>query len=125
MRSPTVWIRSGSVVIAAVLAAAGSAQVNVLTANYGNERTNANLQETLLTPAKVSPGSFGKRGALPVDGQVYAQPLYVSGLSIPSKKSRNVVYLATQHNSVFAYDAEALASPVLLWHANLGPSVPN
>src|SRR5215472_1269992 len=125
MRSPTVWIRSGSVVIAAVLAAAGSAQINVLTANYGNERSNANLQETLLTPARIAPGSFGKLGTLPVDGQVYAQPLYVSGLAIPGKGTHNVVYLMTEHNSVFAYDADAISPPSLLWHVNLGPSVPN
>src|SRR6516165_2418626 len=59
------------------------AQVNVLTGNGSNDRINANLQETKLTPANVSPGQFGKLGSLPVDGQIYSQPLYVSGLSFP------------------------------------------
>jgi hypothetical protein len=65
-------------VVGVLFAAAGatlSAQVNVLSANYGNDRTNANLLETQLTPANVAAGSFGKIGSFPVDGQVYAQPL--------------------------------------------------
>lgn len=103
----------------------GYAQVNVVTANYGNDRSNANLQETLLTPANVAPGNFGKLGSFPVDGQVYGQPLYVSGVSIPGNGKHNVLYVATQHNSVFAYDADAVSSPNLLWQVNLGPSVPN
>jgi len=122
----TPAIRAFSLFIAiAASASVGSAQVNVLTANYGNDRSNANLQETLLTPANVSTGSFGKLGSFPVDGQVYAQPLYVSGLSIPGKGTHNVLYVMTEHNSVFAYDADAVSPPNLLWQVNLGPSVPN
>lgn len=102
-----------------------NAQVNVLTGNYDNSRSNANLQEVQLTPASVGPGAFGKLGTLPVDGQVYAQPLYVSGISLPGAGAHDVVYLATQHNSVYAYDAQAAASPTLYWHVNLGPSVPS
>jgi uncharacterized protein (TIGR03437 family) len=98
------------------VAAAGWGQVDVLTANYGNDRASANLQETILNPKSVARG-FGKVGSLPVDGQVYAQPLYVSG-------TRNVVLLATQRNSLYLYDADSVASPVLMWHVNLGPSVP-
>src|ERR1700720_2839023 len=90
---------------------AGTAQINVLTGGYGSERTNANLQENRLTPANVTPGSFGKLGVLPVDGQVYAQPLYVSGLSVAGKGSHNVLFVFTQHNSVYAYDADAVYSP--------------
>ena len=101
------------------------AQVMVLTANGSNDRTNANLQETNLTPVNVIPGSFGKLGSLPVDGQVYAQPLYVSGLMIPGKGLLNVLFVATMHNSVYAYNADAMAPPDLLWRVNLGPSVPS
>jgi uncharacterized protein (TIGR03437 family) len=103
----------------------GLAQVNVLTANGSNDRTNANLQETKLTPANVSPGKFGKLGSLAVDGQIYSQPLYVSGLSFPNHRTHNVVFVSTLHNSVYAYDADSVASPSLLWHVNLGPSVPS
>src|SRR5438105_4718258 len=81
------------------------AQVNILTANGNNDRTNANLAEYQLAPATVTQGTFGKLGVLPVDGQVYAQPLYASGISIPGKGSLNVVYVATMHNSVYAFDA--------------------
>ncbi len=102
-----------------------SAQVNVLTNNYDNNRSSANLQETLLTTANVAPGNFGKIGSFPVDGQIYTQPLYMSGVSIPGKGTYNVLYVTTQHDSVFAYDADAETSPNLLWQANLGPAVPN
>lgn len=97
---------------------------NVLTANYTNDRASANLQERVLTASSVARG-FGKIGSLPVDGQVYAQPLYVSGVAFPTAGTHNVVLLATQHNSVYLYDADSVASPQLLWHVNLGPSVPS
>ena len=100
------------------------AQVSVLTANGSNDRTNANLQEVQLAPATVAPDSFGKLGTFPTDGQVYAQPLYVSGLAIPGKGSRNVVFVTSMHNSVYAYDADSTASTSLLWSVNLGPSIP-
>jgi len=101
------------------------AQVNVLTANYGNDRTNTNSQEATLTPSNVASGHFGKIGAFPVDGQVYAQPLFVSGLFMPGKGTRNVVFILTQHNSVFAYDADIPSGAGLLWRVNLGPSIPS
>ncbi|HUK18348.1 MAG TPA: hypothetical protein VLW65_18120, partial [Bryobacteraceae bacterium] len=102
------------------LSAAGT---SVLTANYGNGRTSANLQETTLTPANVVRGSFGKIGSFPVDGQVYAQPLYVAGVKV-GNGTHNMLLVATQHNSVYNYDADSATAPVLLWHVNLGPSVP-
>jgi len=100
------------------------AQVNILTANGNNDRTNANLQESQLSPATVSADSFGKLAAFPVDGAVYAQPLYVGGLAVPGGASHNVLFVTTMHNSVYAYDADALFNPVLLWSVNLGPSAP-
>ena len=98
--------------------------VNVLTGNYDNQRTNANLQETILTPANVNQYSFGMIGTFPVDGQIYAQPLYASGIQIHSQAT-NVVYVATMHNSVYAIDADAPQSTVPLWQVNLGPTVPS
>ena len=100
------------------------AQVNILTGNGNNDRTNANLQELQLSPATVSSPAFGKLGVFPVDGQVYAQPLYVSGLSISGAGTRNVVFVSTMHNSVYAFDADAMSPVSLLWQVNLGPSVP-
>jgi uncharacterized protein (TIGR03437 family) len=102
------------------------AQVNVLTANGSNSRTNANLQEAQLSPTSVSPSTFGKIGTFPVDGQVYSQALYVSSLSmVPGRPPQNVLFVSTMHNSVYAYDADSGSSITLLWHVNLGPSVPS
>ena len=72
----------------------------------------------------MSASAFGKLGVFPVDGQVYAQPLFVSGLSISGKGTHNVVFVATMHNSVYAFDADAMSPVSLLWQVNLGPSVP-
>src|SRR6185312_1857116 len=94
----------------------------VLTANYDNSRTNANLAETILTPGNVGPNSFGKLFALSVDGQIYAQPLYMPTLSIAGS-NHNVVFVATMRNSVYAFDADTPAAP--LWTVNLGPSIPS
>jgi uncharacterized protein (TIGR03437 family) len=99
------------------------AQVNILTANGGNDRANANLQETLLNPGSVAPGTFGKVALLPVDGQVYTQVLYVNGLTIPGQGLHNIVYVCTMQNSVYAFDADATSPVNLLWQVNLGPAV--
>ncbi len=100
------------------------AQTSVLTANYDNQRTSANIYETVLSTANVARGSFGKIGSFPVDGQVYAQPLYAAGVAVGGSK-HNVLFIATQHDSVYAYDADSATAPLLLWHVNLGPSVPS
>lgn len=100
------------------------AQVNILTGNGSNDRTNANLQEVRLSPATVSASTFGKVGILRVDGQVYAQPLYVTGLPAPDGQTHNVVFVSTMHNSVYAFDADTISPPLLLWQVNLGTSVP-
>lgn len=95
---------------------------SVLTGNYDLSRTNAYLAESVLTPANVRPASFGKAFTLAVDGQIYAQPLYMPALAIPGQTARhNVVFVATMHNSVYAFDADTPAMP--LWTINLGPAV--
>jgi hypothetical protein len=104
--------------------AAAYAQVNVLTANGDNNRTSANQQESQLRPSTVAPGLFGKLGSFPVDGQVYAQPLYVSKLKMPDGKAHSVLFVFTMHNSVFAFDADTPSTAGLLWQTNLGTSVP-
>jgi uncharacterized protein (TIGR03437 family) len=100
----------------------GRAQVNVLTGNYNLARTNANLNETLLNTSNVNATQFGKLFSLSVNGFINAQPLYVANVSIPGKGTHNVVYVATLHNDVYAFDADAAGAS--LWHVNLGPSVP-
>ncbi len=74
------------------------------------------MQETILTPANVNAASFGQLFASPVDGQVYAQPLYLQSLTIAGK-THNVVFVVTENDSVFAFDADAGGSP--LWNVTL------
>jgi hypothetical protein len=91
---------------------------NVLTYHNDNFRTGQFLRETSLTPARVSSGNFGKVGFLHVTGLVDAEPLYVSNLRIGEKK-RQVVFVATEHDLVYAFDAESHA---LIWRVSLlGP----
>src|ERR1041385_8785884 len=98
-----------------------TAQVDVLTSHYDTNRTGANLRETILSVANVTPNTFGKIHAVDLDGQVYAQALAVSGIEMPGVGVRDVVYVATMHNSIYAVDA---SSGTVLWQNNLGPSVP-
>jgi hypothetical protein len=87
--------------------------VSILTHHYDVARTGANLNETILAPANVDLNQFGKLFSLPVDGQIYAQPLYVPRVSIPGKGTHNVAYVATEHDTVYAFDGDAAGSP--LW----------
>src|SRR5271170_2350505 len=96
-----------------------SGQVNVFTAGYDTDRTNSNNSETILNPNSVNAQRFGKLGTLPVDGEIYAQPLYVSGVSIGGQL-HNVIYTVTMHNSVYAFDADSFTSGTPLWTVNLG-----
>ena len=98
-----------SVLWLALVTSTAGAQVNVLTANYDNARTNSNLNETILNHANVNSGQFGKLFTLSVDGQVYAQPLYVGGVKLTGG-THNVVYVATMHNTVYAFDADPAAA---------------
>lgn len=107
----------------AASAGALRAQIDVLTANYDNNRTNANLNEWILNTNNVNSTQFGKLYTFPVDGQIYAQPLYVHALNMPDKGPLNVLYVATMHNSVYAFDADAATGTAPLWQVNLGVSI--
>jgi hypothetical protein len=72
-------------------------------------RSGVNSQETILTTANVNVSTFGKLFSVPVDGQIYAQPLVLSGVSIDGG-THNVVYIATEHDSVYAIDADTGAT---------------
>jgi hypothetical protein len=70
------------------------------------------MSETLLTPANVSPNSFGLLFNQPVDGFISGQPLYLPGVNIPGKGMHNVVYVATLHDSVYAFDADSATGEI-------------
>jgi hypothetical protein len=107
-----------------VLPARADGPISVLTRSYNNSRTGANLSETELDTSSVNVSQFGKLFSHQVDGHIYAQPLYVPRVVIPGKGMHNVVYVATQHNSVYAFDADGLGPALPLWQVNLGTSVP-
>jgi hypothetical protein len=89
----------------------------VLTWHNDLARTGQNRDETSLTPANVRGGSFGKRFARPVDGMIYAQPLYVPRVNVAGVGIVDVVIVATEHDSVYAFDASGKRSRPL-WRAS-------
>jgi outer membrane protein assembly factor BamB len=95
--------------------ALATAQVAVTTYQYDNYRSGANTNETVLTPSNVNVNQFGRKQIFAVQGFVYAQPLYVPGVVI-SGTSHNVVYIATEHDQVYAFDVN---SGQQLWQKNL------
>src|SRR5438132_11820234 len=88
--------------------------VSVLTFHNDTLRTGQNLNETILNTSNVSAQHFGKRVSYQVDGQVYAQPLFVSAVTIKAH-SYNVVYVATENDSVYAFDADQVHAVAPLW----------
>jgi hypothetical protein len=94
--------------------ALGMAQVAVTTYHNDNYRSGANPHEVLLNAGNVSQLHFGRRAIFPVEGQVYAQPLYVPNLNIAGT-NHNVVFIATEHDQVYAFDVQ---SGTQLWQAN-------
>jgi hypothetical protein len=104
------------------IASAGLASGQVTTSQYNNARTGANFNETVLTPENVNTNGFGKLLKFNVDGDVYAQPLFLPHLSIPGKGEHDVLFVAT--DSVYAFDAgEKPTTP--LWKVSFVNSARN
>jgi hypothetical protein len=98
----------------------GWAQVSVLTQHNDNSRTGANLNEVSLNTSNVNVSTFGKLFSMPVDGFVFAQPLYMPNVKMLGS-THNVLFVATAHDSVYAFDAD---SGTQLWQKSLGTPVP-
>src|SRR5580692_6813621 len=97
--SKTVKVSCGLILIALTPWLPQAKGVSVLVQHNDLARTGANTSETILSPANVNPGNFGLMFVDNVDGQVYAQPLYVENMSI-SNGTHNVVFVCTENNSV-------------------------
>ncbi len=111
-------LRKRALLFSALLPSAGlicHAQTDVLTWHNDNLRTGQNLSEAILTPSNVNANTFGVLANVQVDGKVDAQPLYVSALTLGGKR-HNVLYAATEHDSVYALDADTGA---VLWQKSL------
>ena len=94
------------------------AQTSVTTQHNDAGRTGANLNETALTTTNVNVSQFGKLFERAVDDEIYAQPLYVDGVNIPGVGIRNVVFVATNNDSVYAFDADDPAASAPIWRTN-------
>ena len=117
----TISAAQGSIVGSATLMLSSSNFAGVLTYHNDSARTGQNLTEIALTPSNVNINQFGKLFSQPVDGQMYAQPLYVPNVAMRANGNHNVIFAATEMDSVYAFDADdnsgVNASP--LWHASL------
>ena len=114
-----------SVSLSDQLTVVNTAQNAVLTYHNDDNRDGAYTQEVTLSPANVNSTQFGKLLSYPVDGQIYPQPLYLPNVNIPNQGTKNVVFVATENNSLYAFDADATSStPTTFWHVNFGPPIP-
>ena len=108
---------------------ASASSIDVVTYHYDNLRTGQNTNETILTPMNVNSTKFGKLGEFAVVGKVDAQPLYLSNLSIPGVGTKNVLYVATEHGCVYAFDADSIGSnaskPIWITSTELSGEVPS
>src|SRR6185436_5782501 len=101
--------------VALLLQETAFAQTRFVTQHNDAARTGANLTETILTTTNVSVSEFGKLFERTVDDEIYGQPLFVDGVNIPGVGVRNVVFVTTNSDSVYAFDADNAAASAPLW----------
>ncbi len=113
------------ILVSLAISGIANSQVDVTTNHNDAARTGANLRETILNTSNVSASTFGRLFIRKVDGEIYAQPLYLSEVAVAGQGKHNVVYVATEHNNVYAFDADSTEDSAPLWQVNLGPAVPS
>lgn len=113
-------VTSNAVTLTVTASTAGSA-TDVVTHHYDISRSGVNSTETVLTTNNVSSATFGKVGEFAVDGQIDGQALFLSQLAIPGKGNKDVLYVATENDSVYAVDAQSIngSSATILWKASV------
>jgi hypothetical protein len=127
LRLQTIKNMAGSVAVSLALTGCGGggshpvkppppATTDVLTYHNDIARTGQNLTETTLTAGNVNSATFGKLGFYPVDGLVDAEPLYASNVAVPNNGTHNVLIVPTEHDSVYAFDADSGAT---IWQATM------
>ena len=114
--SPQRSLRFSAILLGYFVALSLARAANVLTWHNDNARTGQNLRETQLTPANVNATNFGKLFQINVDGNVYAQPLIVTNVTIPNQGVHNVVIIVTEHDTVYCRDAD---NGTALWRKSM------
>jgi hypothetical protein len=119
--NPMGSVNSAAATLTVGTSATSGTGADVVTYHYDPMRSGANTNETALTPANVNSTKFGLLGSFTVDGKVDGQPLYLSNVSIPGVGTKNVLYVVTEHDSVFAFDADSVngASTTSLWKTSM------
>jgi hypothetical protein len=99
----------------------GPSSTDVVTYHYDNQRSGQNLKETTLTTSNVNSATFGKIGEFAVDGQIDGQALFLSQLAIPGQGNKDVLYVATENDTVYAVDAQSISgtSATVLWKTSV------
>ena len=112
---------SNAAILTIGTAAASGSNVNVVTYHYDTMRSGANTSESTLTLANVNSTKFGLLGSFSVDGKVDGQPLYLSSVSIPGVGTKNVLYVVTEHDTVWAFDADSVngTTTASLWKTSM------